>query len=150
MSNHSTTLGIRLRNWQPFTRLTTSADERQATSDFGFVTYDDDGHYQVTSLRVGLRSDHVYDLLGPTSSMCDTATPLDEDRDLLLDAKSNGLILTRRDGDDVQHLDADARKADDKARAAEMARIDADVKRMRAEADADCAAIRAERALEAV
>ena len=120
MSNHSTTLGIRLRNWQPFTRLTTSADERQATSDFGFVTYDDDGHYQVTSLRVGLRSDHVYDLLGPTSSMCDTATPLDEDRDLLLDAKSKGLILTRRDGDAVEHLDADARKADNQARTDEL------------------------------
>ncbi len=120
MSNHSTTVGLRVRNFQPFTRLTTSADERQATSDFGFVTYDDDGHYQVTSLRVGLRSDHVYDLLGPTSSMCDTATPLDEDRDLLLDAESKGLILTRRDGDDVQHLDADARKADNQARTDEL------------------------------
>ena len=150
MSNHSTTVGLRVRNFQPFTRLITSADERQSTNDFGFVTYDDDGHYQVTSLRVGLRSDHVYDLLGPTSSMCDTATPLDEDRDLLLDAKSKGLILTRRDGDDVQHLDADARKADNEAHRAEMARLDADIKRMREETDADRATVRAERALEAV
>ena len=150
MSNHSTTVGFRVRNFQPFTRLTTSADERQATSDFGFVTYDDDGHYQVTSLRVGLRSDHVYDLLGPTSSMCDTATPLDEDRDLLLDAKSKGVILTRRDGDAVQHLDADARKADKQAHRDEMARLDAENARITAEADADIAAIRAERALEAV
>ncbi len=142
MSNHSTSVGFRVRNFQPFTRLTTSADERQSTSDFGFVTYDDDGHYQVTSLRVGLRSDHVYDLLGPTSSMCDTATPLDEDRDLLLDADSKGLILTRRDGDGVQQLDADARKAESESIARdrdEMNRVhDADVREL--------AALRAERA----
>ena len=150
MSNHSTTFALRFRGIQPFARLSTTADERQTDADYGIVTYDDDGHYQVSSFRLGLRSDHVGDLLGSQSDMLSTSSPLDEDRELLMDDVSKGLILTRRDGDTVRQLDGPARKAENKARTDEMARIDADVKRMRAEADADCAAIRAERALEAV
>jgi hypothetical protein len=114
MSNHSTTVALRFRSIQPFARLSTTTDERQSDYDQGIVTYDDDGHYQVTSLRIGLRSDHVGDLLGSQSEMLSTSSPLDEDRELLLDSDSKGLILTRRDGDNVRHLDGDARKADRK------------------------------------
>ena len=150
MSNHSTTVALRYRSFQPFARLSTTADERQTDADYGIVTYDDDGHYQISSLRVGLRCDHVGDILGSQSEMLTTSSPLDEDRELLLASDSKGVILTRRDGDDVRHLDGAARKADKQAHRDEMARLDAENARITAEADADIAAIRAERALEAV
>ena len=119
MSNHSTTFALRLRGIQPFARMSSTTDERQTDVDYGVVTYDDDGHYQVSSFRVGLRSDHVGDLLGSQSDMLSTSSPLDEDRELLMDDVSKGLILTRRDGDTVRQLDGAARKAESESRSNE-------------------------------
>lgn len=142
MSNHSTTFALRFRGIQPFARLSTTADERQTDADYGIVTYDDDGHYQVSSFRLGLRSDHVGDLLGSQSDMLSTSSPLDEDRELLMDDVSKGLILTRRDGDTVRQLDGPARKAENAA----MARDRDEVNRVHDADVRELAALRAERA----
>lgn len=145
MSNHSTTFAIRFRGIQPFARLSTTADERQTDADYGVVTYDDDGHYQVSSFRLGLRSDHVGDLLGSQSEMLSTSSPLDEDRELLMDDVAKGLILTRRDGDTVRQLDGAARKAESESMARERDEVnrvhDADVREL--------AELRAERSAQA-
>lgn len=144
MSNHSTTFAIRFRGVQPFARLSTTADERQTDADYGLVTYDDDGHYQVSSFRLGLRSDHVGDLLGSQSEMLSTSSPLDEDRELLMDDVSKGLILTRRDGDEVRQLDGAARKAENES----MARKRDEVNRVHDADVRELAALRTERTAE--
>jgi len=109
MQDHAVSLGIRFRNVQPFSRLSTTSDGRQSTSDFGFVTYNDDGRYQISSLRIGHRCDHLYDALGAGPEL-DSANPLAADIDLILPKDSKGVIVTHRDGDKVRNFDRDGRK----------------------------------------
>lgn len=123
MSN-SIAHAVRVRRGQMFARSTWKDGERQVDTDYGIVTYDDDGNYAVTSFRLGFRSDHFSALFGrPALS---TSQPLKSDSDILLDKKDKGHIDIHRDGKTVVRLDAKGRKAKAKSdkRKAKKAKAD--------------------------
>lgn len=148
MANRTLSVGCRVRNFQTFARATSSEDDRQLDSDIGIITYGEDGRYQVTSYRLGFRSDHAGDLLRSESDYLNVSDPLDRDREILLDEDSKGFMQIRREGDTVTKLDKAARKALDKQAKDEAAAHKAELERLQREHDAEIEKIKAERRAE--
>lgn len=145
MNDRSLSVGLRVRNMQAFSRVSSTVDDRQNDVDYGFITYDDNGEYQVTSCRMGFRSDHIHDLFGGGERRASVQDPHDADRGIIIEDEGKGVILTRRNGDTVTQLDGEGRKAEDTDRAADAKSHAAEIERLRAEHQAEIDAIRAER-----
>ena len=145
MFNLSNSVGVRFRDAQVFVRGTSSDDDRQCDADLGIVTYDDDGHYQVSSFRFGARSDHFTDMFRGRDGRLNVDSPLDRDREILIDEDAEGVITTTRDGDTITQLNADGRKSQKAQRKSADAAHKAEMERMQAEHQAEIDAIRAER-----
>lgn len=87
----------RYGSFQPFVRHKTPNDGRNGSIEAGFVTYasDDDNQetYQVSSVEVGGRSDHIADALqslsGIEPEVLSSASPLDSDADLIRKASNS-------------------------------------------------------------
>lgn len=148
MLNLIHSVGFRFRDAQVFMRGTSSDDERQIDADLGIVTYDDDGHYQVSSYRFGARSDHFTDMFRGRDGRLSVDAPLDRDREILLDKDAEGVIVTKREGDTITKLDSKARKAQDAEAKATAKAHAAELERLQREHEAEIEKIKAERRAE--
>ena len=114
----------RLGNFQLFGR-GVKPNERSANAEIGIVTYDDDGHYEITSYTLGFRADHlgnaVARALGDDQPCESIDSPLAGDSELLLD--NNTRYAFRRDGVNV---DRKAEREERKATRDEIKRMNAE------------------------
>ena len=119
---------IRVRNVQLFGRGTMLDNERTIDCDLGFVTYDDDGHYAVTSFHYGFRSDHFNQLVRKDDKLS-VDSPEGRDDELIVDPDRTGHVTIVRDDDgNVVQRNADERKAHKESERKDTAKRSADDK----------------------